>query len=84
MYAMRHVDESSVKIASLGGIEVILTAMKEHKSHEEIQRYGCGALSSLAINGRKRRECMWESMCVSFPLLVTSRTFEEVNNIEVC
>ena len=56
MYAMRHVDENRVKIASLGGIEVILTAMKEHKSHEKIQRYGCGALSTLAVNGRNRRE----------------------------
>ena len=58
MYAMRYVDENKVKLASLGGIELILTAMKEHKSHEEIQRYGCRALRRITINGRKRRECM--------------------------
>ena len=58
MYAMRYVDENSMEIASLGGIELILTAMKEHKSHEEIQRYGCGALGNLTFNGRNRKECM--------------------------
>ena len=53
MYAMRYVDENRVKIASLGGIEVILTAMKEHKSHEKIQECGCCALCNLTANGRK-------------------------------
>ena len=53
MYAMRYVDENSMEIASLGGIELILTAMKEHKSSAGVQKQGCGALRTLALNGRK-------------------------------
>ena len=56
VYDIQHVDDNRVKIASLGGIEVILTAMKEHTAQEEIQITGCHALGTLAFNGRKRRE----------------------------
>ena len=51
-----NVANSKVKIASLGGIEDILAAMKEHKSNGNVQKYGCTALSNLTMNqGRKRK-----------------------------
>ena len=64
VYDIQHVDDNRVKIASLGGIEVTLTAMKEHKAQEEIQRNGCHALGNLAFNGRKRREVISVSFYV--------------------
>ncbi len=39
-----------MKIASLGGIEVIVSAMKRHSGHEGIQENGCKALNNLAVN----------------------------------
>ncbi len=42
--------ENDMKIASLGGIEVIISAMKRHSGHEEIQHYGCRALNNLALD----------------------------------
>ena len=60
MCAMCYIDDNKVKISSLGGIEVILTAMKEHQSQAQIQAYGCDALVYLSVNGRerRRRECL--------------------------
>ena len=37
-------------IASLGGIEVIISAMNRHSGHEGVQENGCGALVNLASN----------------------------------
>ncbi len=37
-----------VKIASLGGIEAIVTAMSAHKDHSGVQREACCALWNLA------------------------------------
>jgi hypothetical protein len=42
--------ENQVKIASLGGIEVIISAMKLHGDHKDIQLCGCRALAYLAVN----------------------------------
>ena len=64
MYDKQRVDDNRVKIASLGGIEVTLTAMKEHTAQEEIQGNGCRALGNLALNGRKRREVISVSFYV--------------------
>ena len=43
-------DDNKVIIASLGGVEVILTAMRKHKEHADLQEYASGALFNLAIN----------------------------------
>ena len=42
--------ENQVKIASLGGIEVIVSAMKLHGDHKDIQLCGSRALAYLAVN----------------------------------
>ena len=42
--------ENQEKIASLGGIEAIVSAMKTQSGHEEIQVLGCLARCSLAAN----------------------------------
>ena len=47
-------DENKVTMANAGGIELIVSAMKEHKSSAGVQEKGCGALRNLASNGRKR------------------------------
>ncbi len=39
-----------MKVASLGGIEVIVSAMKRHSGHEGVQVHGCTALANLAHN----------------------------------
>ena len=39
-----------MKITSLGGIEVIISAMKRYSGHEEVQENGCRALVYLASN----------------------------------
>jgi hypothetical protein len=40
-------------VASEGGIASILRAMKLHVNEAEVQDNGCGALTSLAFNGKK-------------------------------
>ena len=42
--------ENQVKIASLGGIEAIVSAMKTHSGHEGVQEKGCMALVNLSAN----------------------------------
>ena len=42
----------------MGGIEAILSAMKDHKSSASVQEYGCSALWNLAVNGRYLEACM--------------------------
>jgi hypothetical protein len=42
---------NKVTIASKGGIELILQAMKLHPNHADVQEYACGALQNLAVNG---------------------------------
>jgi hypothetical protein len=44
-------DDNKVAIASKGGIELILQAMKLHRNHAGVQESGCGALWGLAVNG---------------------------------
>lgn len=41
-------DDNRIKISSLGGSEVILTAMEHHSSNAEVQENGCTALHVLA------------------------------------
>jgi hypothetical protein len=43
-------DNNQVAIASKGGIELILQAMKLHPNHADVQEQGCGALLNLAVN----------------------------------
>jgi hypothetical protein len=43
--------DNRIAIASKGGIELILQAMKRHPNHAGIQEYGCGVLFNLAANG---------------------------------
>ena len=43
-----------MKIASEGGIGVILNAMSAHSSHAGVQEQGCGALCNLAANAGER------------------------------
>ncbi len=40
--------DCQVKIGSLEGIEVIVSAMKRHSAHEGIQEQGCRAVVGLA------------------------------------
>ncbi len=42
--------ENEVKVASLGGIEAIVSAMTRHSGHEGIQQQGCAALVNLAFH----------------------------------
>ena len=42
----------------MGGIEAILSAMKDHKSSALVQEYGCSALGDIALNGRYLEACM--------------------------
>ena len=42
--------DNKVKIASLGGIEVIITAMSTHQDHNGVQEHACTALGNLAHN----------------------------------
>jgi hypothetical protein len=36
-----------VLIANLGGIEIILAAMSEHRGNENVQEHGCNALNNI-------------------------------------
>ena len=42
--------ENKVTIAKQGGVDVIVTAMKQHASVAAVQEYGCWALRNLAEN----------------------------------
>jgi len=44
-------DENKVLIASLGGVELVLSALGKHSSHARVQQMGFGALRNLAVNG---------------------------------
>ena len=66
VYDIQHVDDNSMKIASLGGIEVTLTAMRMYTLSAEVQEMGCHALGCLALNGRKRREVISMSFHLYF------------------
>jgi len=43
-------DENKVLIASLGGVELVLSALRTHSSHAGIQASGWAALAELALN----------------------------------
>ena len=45
--------DNQVTIAGAGGIRAVLEAMGEHKEVAGVQEEGCGALGSLARNGKK-------------------------------
>jgi len=44
-------DENEVLIASLGGVELVLSALRNHSSHASVQASGLRALTNLAVNG---------------------------------
>jgi len=37
-----------VAVARAGGIEAVITAMRTHLSHADVQHYGCRALNNIA------------------------------------
>ena len=45
---------NQVLIAGAGGIDAILLAMQSHVSNDDVQKYGCGALGNLAMNGNNK------------------------------
>ena len=45
-----------VEIAKQGGIDAIIKALGNHPDHAEVQRRGCGALGSLAVNDDNKVE----------------------------
>ena len=51
--------DNQVKIASLGGIEVIIKAMSTHKDHSGVQKNACGALGNLAVNDGTLFVILW-------------------------
>ena len=44
-------DENKVLISSLGGVELVLSALGNHPSHVGVQEKGLVALGNLAVNG---------------------------------
>ncbi len=42
-------EKNRVMIASLGGIEAIISAMTNHKDHSGVQEWACHALVELAL-----------------------------------
>ena len=50
-------DENKALIASLGGVEMVLLALRNHASHVGIQKSGLYALGNLAKNGVCA--CVW-------------------------
>ena len=38
-------------MSSLGGVELVLSALGNHSSHVGVQERGLGALGNLAVNG---------------------------------
>ena len=55
----RTIGENKVLIATLGGVELVLSAMRHHPSHTSIQESGLGALGSLSVNGSCVCVCVW-------------------------
>ena len=39
-------DDGKAKVIAGGGIETVITAMRQHSSHAGVQQEGCGALCS--------------------------------------
>jgi len=44
-------DENEVLISSLGGVELVVSALGNHSSHVGVQESGLAALRNLAVNG---------------------------------
>ena len=44
-------EENRVLISSLGGVELVLSALGNHSSHVDVQASGLAALGNLALNG---------------------------------
>ncbi len=76
--------ENKVKIASLGGIEVIVSAMKTHSGHEGVQQQGCGALLNLAAHIGKdvpsKRYASLQSYIAFIHLILSGR----MNSLSFC
>ena len=58
-------DENKVLIASLGGVELVLSALGNHSSHVGIQERGLDALGNLAANGSLRVWGLLSVVCVT-------------------
>jgi len=44
-------DKNKALIASLGGVELVLSALRNHSSHMDVQVSGLAALHNLAMHG---------------------------------
>jgi hypothetical protein len=56
--------DNKVEIASSGGIETIVAAMKQHDSNAAVQEQACGTLWNLAETGAMGRLCCPSSWAV--------------------
>eukprot|EP00940_MAST-03C_sp_MAST-3C-sp2_P001690 g1690.t1 len=48
-------DANDKRIAKEGGIAAILRAMESHKTSEDVQQQGCGALCNLSVNAENQK-----------------------------
>jgi len=46
--------DNQAQIAGLGGIEALVTAMKEHPAHAGVQEEACATLRNLTVNADNR------------------------------
>jgi len=58
-----HAGENNALIPSLGGVELVLSALRTHSSHTGIQAMGICALGNMAITGSLGMEGVM--MCVT-------------------
>jgi len=66
-------DEKRALIASLGGVELVLSALRNHSSHVDMQVNGLGALQNLAANGSLAQRRWGVVHTVWMPLIIIIR-----------
>ena len=47
-------ESNKIAIANAGGIQIVLSSMRNRPHHEPIQQYGCRVLSNLSYNGTQK------------------------------
>jgi len=55
--------ENNVLLPSLGGVELVLSALEKHSSHAGVQEVGLAALHNLAVNGSLGGRRLLTGMC---------------------
>ena len=77
-------------IAKMGGIKVILDAVKRHESNADVQHIGVGTLANLAVNATEtiyaRRKCasthrQWTVDYFEFYYLYHTHNFQQSPNL---